>query len=62
MQKAISARAIKSNNHRLVNQEEMIEWRDPHCPNSSVLETGQCWLRNEYISLQVDQPHKQTSH
>ena len=55
MQKAISAAKATVQNHRLVNQENMKQWRDPHCPSSKMLESGSCWVKNEFVSLQSPQ-------
>ncbi|GGK74922.1 hypothetical protein [Amphritea balenae] len=58
MQKVISARKAKSQAHRLVNQEDMIQWRDPHCPSNQMLENGQCWVKNEIVSLENNAPRR----
>jgi len=55
MQKAMSAAKATVQNHRLVNQEDMKQWREPHCPSSKMLESGNCWVNNVFVSLQNQQ-------
>lgn len=61
MQKAMSATKATVQSHRLVNQEDMKQWRDPHCPSTRMLESGNCWVKNEFVSLQ-NPLQKQSSH
>lgn len=62
MQKANRAQPLKAQQHRLIEQQEMIRFSDPHCPSSQMLESGACWIRNEAISLETEQHSVNTRH
>lgn len=62
MQKAMSAAKATVQIHRLVNQEDMKQWRDPHCPSSNMLESGNCWVKNEFVSLQNSEQSSSATH
>ena len=57
MQKANRAGSMAMHSHRLIDKTEMKQWRDPHCPSDKMLESGQCWVSNEIVSLE-NRKHK----
>lgn len=62
MQKANRALQLKVQQHRLIEQQEMIQFKDPHCPSNQMLESGACWIKNEAISLEADQSIRVRKH
>ncbi|MBR9867835.1 MAG: hypothetical protein GYB20_10030 [Oceanospirillales bacterium] len=60
MQKANSANEYTIRRHRLIEQQEIIRFQDPHCPVSILTEEPPCWLTSdEPVSLESGD---QTSH
>jgi len=53
MQKANSANEYTIRRHRLIEQQEIIRFQDPHCPVSIITEEIPCWLTSdEPVSLE----------
>ncbi|WP_428033709.1 hypothetical protein [Amphritea sp.] len=49
MQKANSANQYEIRRHRLIEQQEIIRFQDPHCPVSIITEEIPCWLASEEL-------------
>ncbi|MCV6610405.1 MAG: hypothetical protein OIF55_06515 [Amphritea sp.] len=62
MQKATSALQLKAQHHRLIRQQEMIQFKDPHCPSNQMLESGSCWIRNEALILELGEEQQRHQH
>ncbi|WP_019622089.1 hypothetical protein [Amphritea japonica] len=52
MQRANNASKYEIHRHRLIEEQEMIQFQDPHCPISIVTEES-CWIENKLVSLET---------
>lgn len=52
MQRANNASQYEIRRHRLIEEQEMIQFQDPHCPISIVSEES-CWIENKLVSLET---------
>ncbi|MBQ0784488.1 MAG: hypothetical protein KBT66_09680 [Amphritea sp.] len=56
MQNASSNNEYGIRRHRLIEEQEIIQFQDPHCPISIVTEE-KCWIENKLISLETNELH-----
>ena len=38
--------------HRLIEEQEIIQFQDPHCPISIITEE-KCWIENKWVSFET---------
>ncbi|MEH6575521.1 MAG: hypothetical protein V7731_00425 [Amphritea sp.] len=52
---------VSIGSQKMINVEELLLWRDPHCPSSQLLQEEFSYVRNDF-GFPFDSDDEQTSH
>ncbi len=52
---------VNTRSQKMINVEELILWRDPHCPQSQLLQEEFSWVNND-LSMPFDTDDEPISH